>query len=356
MDRKNYIILGFSGLNHKYIKDILNERGMIELDKRLILKDEIKYIDLVIYDYLYMGNKYDREYKNRTEKIKKSLINITNEIKYKVCNKKNLYFNMKRYYPDICDKYFAKTYMMNELNRLGDDKSYILKPASLGFFRSKGIEIFKNKDSLIKHVKNMNKLLYKKYIVSEYIDNIYLFRGRKFHLRMYILASTYTRKVYLLEKGRIIYSNKPYNNNIKKKDVHLTVNSEEEMIFPDDFGELDSKKIIMQMKRVIDKISDLLFRHRPYLESYEDSKYGFEVFGCDFLVKEDMSIILMEINDKVEYVEEGKSIKNINEKDGPYSDKYNNFCKTYYEWFYEKGIKPVFEGKKSKKKVKSDIL
>jgi hypothetical protein len=35
---------------------------------------------------------------------------------------------------------------------------------------------------------------------------------------------------------------------------------------------------------------------------YSHNKNAFEILGCDVLIKDDDSIVLMEINDKVEYV------------------------------------------------------
>ena len=58
--------------------------------------------------------------------------------------------------------------------------------------------------------------------------------------------------------------------------------------------------------KYLPKIKDCLLHISKFIAGkigvYSQTKNAFEIFGCDILIKDDDSIVLMEINDKVGYV------------------------------------------------------
>jgi len=72
----------------------------------------------------------------------------------------------------------------------------------------------------------------------------------------------------------------------------------------------------------------------PNIKSYSETKYGFEVFGCDFMITDDNLVKLIEINARHDY-----GVNDL-EKDNP--SGFHRFCENFYTWIYETAIAPIF--------------
>jgi hypothetical protein len=74
--------------------------------------------------------------------------------------------------------------------------------------------------------------------------------------------------------------------------------------------------------------------YKPHIASTRESKYGFEVFGCDFMVTSDVGVKLLEINARHDY-----GVNDV-KKEAP--EVYERFCSDFWDWIYKHAIEPVF--------------
>jgi len=210
---------------------------------------------------------------------------------------------MKKYFPEIAEKHMARTF-----NILGKDKDmykdgvYIIRPVGKDIGAGEGIEYVINKeefDVVVNKYKLSNK--YKKIIASEYIKPLLLFEKKKFHIRVHML--------FLNNKGKITWSinlngtaryaklnfiNKDYHN-LEIHDTHAK-STNRFIYFPEDFNfkKKNTEKIISQIELILSKVAEII---KPRLKCFSESNNCFEVFGIDFMIKKDFTVILIEIND-----------------------------------------------------------
>jgi len=168
-----------------------------------------------------------------------------------------------------------------------------------------------------------------------------LVEGKKFHLRMYFMVCMRPNKKsdwFLFDEGKIITAELPYKDaDYKNKKIHDThfKSTKKNRLFPDssDLGldDKESKKIMQQMREVLRCAYDV---YKPHIATTTESKYGFEVFGCDFMVTSDGGVKLLEINARHDY-----GVNDI-EKENP--EIYERFCGDFWEWVYKNAIEPMF--------------
>ncbi len=333
-----YIITGNTGLNHKYLEDIF---------KSYKWKKETLNTKYCVFIWAEMSESFN--FDKKIYNIQCYLKNMLNDKKTIATNKWLLYTKLKEYYPKIAKKYMAETYKINEIQNI-QNKPYILKPVGIQACGGKGIVRINNNNQFqeIKKCINNNTsncLHYdllknnKNYIISEYITNVHLWNDRKYHLRMYwLVRPSYNNKPFyqtLFNIGKILIAKLPYKNeDFSNKLIHDTHadTTPRNLFFPNDINlnQEQINKIFNKMKKVLSYVGNMLEKNN--VKPYPESKYAFEVFGCDFLIKNDLNIILMEINDKVGMwpVETDKNI-----------EYYDKFTKKYYEWVFNEGIYPI---------------
>ena len=244
-----------------------------------------------------------------------------------ITNKYQLYINFRKQYPNQCIQYMALSWnfltfitntkhiktLENGVNTNGVNKNgvntngvnkhvYIVRPVGVGAFSGKDIVIVYNIKTLHQAKKIINK--YENIIISEYITNPMLYNLRKFHLRTYFLVSIINGKykTFFYELYELFTAAKPYNNDdYTDKDVHDThfKSTPLDIQCPDDLEpnirDIFNKNIYPKMKNCMLYISKLMENHTT---PYTQAKNAFEIFGCDFLVKDNYDVVLMEINDK----------------------------------------------------------
>ena len=262
-----------------------------------------------------------------------------------VINKYQLYKNMKKYFPEIAEKHMARTF-----NILGKDKDmykdgvYIIRPVGKDIGAGEGIEYVINKeefDVVVNKYKLSNK--YKKIIASEYIKPLLLFEKKKFHIRVHML--------FLNNKGKITWSinlngtaryaklnfiNKDYHN-LEIHDTHAK-STNRFIYFPEDFNfkKKNTEKIISQIELILSKVAEII---KPHLKCFSESNNCFEVFGIDFMIKKDFTVILIEINDTYGFHNENK-----NEYDTEESRRiWRIYIREFVNWIYDNGIAPVYK-------------
>jgi hypothetical protein len=231
-----------------------------------------------------------------------------------ITNKFNLYFNFKKYFSNECKKYMAESWDLHSFINNTNLKSritnknevFIVRPAGIGAFSGKDIYIVNNNENLKEAVNKTSK--YNNVLITEYITNPLLFEGKKFHIRVYFIVGLiqghFMTKVLNLYK--ILTAGKPYiNENFYNKEIHDThaKTTDRDIIFPIDI--YDSRLYNNFSNIYFNKIQDCLLTVSKFingkLTKYSQAQNAFEIFGCDFLIKDNDEIVLMEINDKVGY-------------------------------------------------------
>jgi hypothetical protein len=325
-DLKTYIIFGSAGLNHDFLREILNPKGWKEISQ-----------NSKSADFVWAELDGDAGIPKKSYDIKCTLKNLLNDEKKRLVDKFQLYENMKNKYPAATEEYMAETRLLTGVENLKKGEILIAKPIVEGW-AGKGIIRITNGKELEKA-----KLSLKKdpsAIASKYITNLMLWEGRKMHFRMYLIVCSATAtqpfKSELWTKGKILtaakkYENKDFeNNDIHDTHAHSTVRN---LFYPDDLDVTKEikKSLFDQMNKIIKYPASIL---RPFAKPYPESQYGYEVFGVDFLPTADNIVILLEINEKVGF--------SPVETDDDSSGKYAQFTKEYYEWVYRTAISPVF--------------
>jgi len=87
--------------------------------------------------------------------------------------------------------------------------------------RGKGIEIFHDKQSILKFLSS--RPTYSKWVVQKYIEKPLLYKGRKFDLRVWA-AVNHMNEVYFYKKGYVRLSSENYDMDNHNNYVHLTNN------------------------------------------------------------------------------------------------------------------------------------
>ena len=370
-----YFISGSNGLNYDILREILNTNGFTEVDKKQIFSTPNNYVDLLL------ANKIDSVYYKDIYKFKSTLLailstgskNRTENIKV-IIDKDLLYFNMKKYFPDICSKHMTKTFYLKDIQSLKqfnsktiddvslstddvtlttDDKTltsedlilkkddeipYIIKPVGVGFkkgvgtvgaYKGYGIEVVTNDKELEEVRKELSKI-FNEIIISEYIQNPLLYEGKKCHIRIYLLINSDLTWSFH-KKGRIYTAGLPYvKEDWANKDIHDSHNKStlKDLYFPEDILLKDKhSNIYNQMDKILNAVITIA---KPYIKCYEGTKYCCDIFGVDFMITDDYIVKLIEINNSTGFVSKD------NDK------KFDIFCSEYFDWFYKESISKLF--------------
>ena len=283
---------------------------------------------------------------SRFYNIKCNMINVVNSVKLLTISDKNaLYNNMEQYCPDICSKHMAKTFKINEITKYKNLKGletdehkandykanehktdehktdkkqtknsyYILRPVNST--SGQGILYVSSKDELTEAIEYYKKTANYRginygnnVIASEYIINPLLFKGYKFHLRMYYLISYINgefNSFFYDNYGKILTANSPYNiRKPFKKDVHDShaKYSNINYSFPKDFNRytigdnfVSPNHILKQMQDILKGVSIILKKSKgEWL--FENQQHGFQILGIDFMIDANGCVFLIECN------------------------------------------------------------
>ena len=259
-----------------------------------------------------------------------------------ITDKAQLYIELNKKCPEICKKYMAESWMLSDEKRNSEysekEGILIIKPLGVGAGGGEGIEYISSKEDLKEFISTHKK---KQYLVSKYIRNPMLVDGKKFHLRMYFMVCMRPNKKsdwFMFDEGKIITAELPYKDaDYKNKKIHDThfKSTKKNRLFPDSselgLDDKESKKIMQQMREVLRCAYDV---YKPHIATTTESKYGFEVFGCDFMVTSDGSVKLLEINARHDY--------GVNDIDKENPEIYERFCADFWDWVYKNAIEPMF--------------
>jgi len=356
--QKTFVIHDKQGLNHIRLVDILTDHKWKQVDTKTPNAD-FAWVGATI------GGDDVMRYEDGIYEIKTTVKNLlkgngikrfsTNDPDYPytknvITDKAQLYAEMSKKCPEICKKYMSESWLLSDEKRVAeyseaDDGVLIIKP--LGYGGGEGIVHVTNKEELVelsnavKRRKGSKGKESKEYLVSKYIRNPMLIEGKKFNLRMYFMVCTrpnHKTDWFLFEEGKIITAELPYKDadymNKKIHDTHFK-STKKNRLFPESrelgLSDKEAKNIMQQMREVLRCAYDV---YKPHIATTRESKYGFEVFGCDFAVTSDVGVKLLGINARHDYgVADAK-------KEAP--EIYERFCSDFWDWIYKHAIEPVF--------------
>ena len=259
-------------------------------------------------------------------KYAKFLTNTIN-LDYSILDKGMLYTNILKYNAKrrLNLNNFIKIFPLSNKYKFHFPGNYILRP--IHGLSGSGILYVHNANDLQKAFKYYNT--HKDYrnksyslqeiTVSRIITDLLLFKGRKFHLRMYYMVAILEGEIscFFLDYGEILTAKDPYNLNLPfKKAVHDTHqgSTDSDYFFPNDMtpeniltGQTDKdkdnhnlKNIILEGTREIAKgISNIVLgvsKGKPNSLLFENQKNGFYVYGLDILVRDNLELVLVECN------------------------------------------------------------
>jgi hypothetical protein len=253
---------------------------------------------------------------------------------------------MLKYYPKTTAKHMMHTRDLKDVNNVNNE-ILIIKPSGNRGFAGNGIYIVTNNQELSIAKQILSKSNFENVIVSSYLQNCLLFKNKKFHLRMYMLVTTFTKVAKLFKRGRILTAKEDYklidfgNPDIHDTHIKSTIG---EYYFPEDFPGSKKDKIIVynQMKSIVKKAGSIILKKEKVIQPFDDTQYAFEVFGVDFLIDTNMNVILLEINEKVSNRQIGKAYNEVDPINGPFTDKFTKFNKQLYKWMFKYAINPIF--------------
>ena len=273
---------------------------------------------------------------------------------YNLINKDQLYESIVKYNssnPKINDilKYFIEVFPFSNQERMHFPNNYILRPTNA--FSGKDILYIHNKDDLVKaneyysNARNFKGKHYKlnEIMVSKIITDLALFKGRKFHIRMYYAVS-YIKGVvnsFLWDFGEIFTAKTKFNTDIPfSKEVHDThgESTDADYFYPKEFNEsnLDipiTEKMLEDFyekcKIICRSITKVFIANKNKI-LFENQDNGYYVYGIDILVKSNFEPVIIEINSHPGF--ENKNIENI-----------EYMSKMLYGWINEIIIEPFFK-------------
>ena len=275
-------------------------------------------------------------------------VNVDKEFPYS----KNILLDSAYLYSELFRKYSNEAAdMMNETWNADSDSTTI--PFKLGDVfvvrkhnPAKGVQKFiidskSELDELMQLKKQTSAAATSEYIIYKYCKGATTIGDAKtkYNVRMYFCVCMKPNKVIdwnLFEKGQIITAGESYREadykNPKIHDPQFSYTTKFR-IFPDsaeiEASEDEKVRILKQMKKIAQR---LFLIYKPYVNTTSNSKYGFEVFACDFgIFDSNKNVKLLQIKSKHDY-----GIKFNKE------DLYDNYCSLFFEWIYKNAIEPVF--------------
>jgi hypothetical protein len=355
-------ILHFKKKLNDIVKNSKKDKTNSKIEEQIskLDKKDIKYSNTFVIEKSawYLGLKYDKLIKILTDfGLKKSddpklnhMFGIINSKFYQTeffmlngfqfvdsfTNKYSLYLNLHLFFPNHYNNKYPKSFLLKPTTNWNDIKNnnivYIARPID----SYQGIDIVKVYDE--KTLQITKKLLYDdKYSsgisMTEYITNPMLYEGRKMHLRAYMLFTMIDNKFnsYLFDTMEIFTAKQKYKNeDWNNEDIHDThfKNSGILALFrPEIFSKLTPKINNADQNIIINKIKECILYISKIgvsnIYQYSGSKNAYEVFGFDILIKDDLSLFIMEVNGK---------ITGFSEADYLFED--------YFNWIKETVIKP----------------
>lgn len=187
----------------------------------------------------------------------------------------------------------------------GESNIWIVKPSGLS--RGRGIRLYNSLEEINFHIKGKDSC----WIVQKYIENPFLYQGRKLDMRQWVMVTDWNpMTVWFYEECYVRLSSSQYNkDNLKNRFSHLTntiVNkrssnyTEEDCLLSQDSfadylktlypGNPFYEKIQPAMKQIV-KNSMLCVQ-----DMVDNRKNSNELYGFDFCIDDSLKVWLIEVN------------------------------------------------------------
>ncbi len=285
----------------------------------------------------------------RFYKYDKYLLNTLDFNPINTINKDIIYSNIYKIDPKLADKYFIKTFPINQKEKYNFPSNYILRP--IDSFGGQDILYINNKTGLNKAIEYYNKTKNNKNIIygndvtaAEFITNLLLFKGKKFHLRMYYMISLINNvfNSFLLDECKILTAKVKYNLAepfvMEMHDTHFDRTDADYFIkdfTSENIGKEINSEIIdtiyKKCKELCSGISRILLdANNKQTFLYPNQKNGYYFFGLDILIRDDLEPILIECN-----IEPGMTCKTVKNMD--------YLSKVIYNWINSTVLEPLFK-------------
>lgn len=340
-------------INNKIFRQILDENGWTQIeymrtgDYSKLLNEGLGFI------YITGDCKYNMNIYNIPVYIK-------NLFEYKshrqITNKYNLYVLLTKYLGKDVTNYIAESWKVDKIEELPKktkDDVFIVRP--IEGYEGYGIENIKT-DKELKRIQQLDKTIKKQItsktadwktskvyskgmMISRYFMNPLLFKGKKFHLRTYLMIKKYVVKDRVnwtwsfFNRGKILTAADEYvNNEWDNKKIHDTHigTTDDDYYFPEDLDIMESKKLeILDSMNYISRIVFNIIKESN-IRTFDEAVNSFEVLGLDFMILDDYSVKILEINNKLGY-----GVKNQG------TPKVEKFTRDFFEWIYKNAIKPI---------------
>jgi hypothetical protein len=235
-------------------------------------------------------------------------------------NKSNLFFYLKKLYPNNYTNFIADSFLLSPTTKYTPGKIYIARPVyeinpntgkkKIIAFSGRDIIYITNPETLAAAKRLIGK--YDNVLISDYISNPLLFKGRKFHLRVYLII-TYINsvvKTHFFSDSYIWTAAKPFVlDKFDDKAIHDThyKSTDDDYLFSSDFNTENmgrdittemKTKLQEDMQSIMDKVSKVLQYGDTGVKIYNNHKNGFQIEGIDIMINDKMQPILIECNNK----------------------------------------------------------
>jgi hypothetical protein len=344
---KTYLVFGtLSGLQRAFLDEEMAKHGFVSGNPDCHGCDHERATILFVTQDA--NKRFDRSSYTIKCEAKNLLDGATIE---RIADKRELHLAMKRENPCAYEKYFARTWTLDEFAKMdypsassleegGGSGIYILRPSRVGFCSGRGIIRVTNTRELQRAILEYDKMAVREtVIVSEYIDDPALFEGRKFHIRAYLLVRKHASGNVawsLAPMSKILTARLPYvRAQYGNADIHDTHadSTNGALFFPQHVARItpvcDPASITAQMNEICEACVGLI---RDDVRAYEEStRGGFEVFGLDLMIARGR-VILLEVNTRVGYAT-------------PNDPLFAEFQRMYFSWVWTMGYEPLLSAK-----------
>ena len=333
-----FVISGNAGLNHAHLEALLTAAGMrrVPLVRGAVVRfawvelQETFQFDPVAYTVVtYVKNLFDDRRKRAC-----------------VSDKGALHRMLQREYPAVAAAHLPATCALDALDADAVDWArhmYIVRPTGPFAWCGRGIERATSAAEL-RRIQRAKAGARDAPIASEYVAHPLLWHGRKMHLRTYFLVRGRTEHspfhATLWSRAKILTAAKPYAcahfDDSAVHDSHVR-STPRGLFWPDDLRDaLRPDQIAHIQQQMADVLACVARAFEPLAAPYPESRWGFEVFGCDFLVDAaSLNVYLLECNERVGY--------HLPPGDDDSSGRYARFTVDYYNWVYDNALAPMLQ-------------
>lgn len=184
-------------------------------------------------------------------------------------------------------QYFTKTVPFEETYPK-EGGIWMVKTTNVAAFGGVGVHVLSCKEDLPFIIKDLNG---DKAIMQQYITDPLLFKGKKFHFRIWLMLTTWD-KYYLKPKWHLYHAKLPYvKDQWTNKDIHDThLKSTDDDYTQEDIKDKLPKDYLKQMDKIAKSIVDICD-----IKPHDGCKHAYHILGIDIMIAQE-KLLLLEVN------------------------------------------------------------